>query len=238
MNRNTVVQDTTWNVFKWKPSFEKVKSMVKWTADAILTEEQVKSWYYYSKNEWVIEIDKEKVIKKANIYAHSEKISDETRQNNSFSYVSEKDNIIHENIQNIILEIRKNWKLSSDLSKDLLSIYIDKKYISINNIKLALLYYFKNEIKRIYNKANSPLKIWCIGWKTKTIKSYHDIDHDLFDKEKQILAFWIKEWFLTETEFNRIVKILKIWWDDLDFFCKYNYKKNLIEIYLSKLWNK
>lgn len=199
INRNTVLQDNSWDVFRKKNLFNKITSMVKWNADAILTEEQVK---------------------------------------NNFSFISEKNNIIDKNISKIISEIIKNWGLSSYILKELFLTYVEKKYISITNIENALFEYFKSKTKEIYNITNSPLKWFYYWWETKIIKAYHDVDHDLLDEEKEILAYWMKNWFLYETEFNRILEILKMWWDDLDYFYKCNYKNNLIEIYLNEILNK
>lgn len=254
INRRTVIQDTTWDTFKRKNTFEKINSMVKWTADAILTEEQVKSWYYYSRDKLIIKLNEEKVRENSNMYANLENFSDkqslfynseralfvsnQTRQNNSFSYISNKKEIIDENIKNIISEIEETWKISSNLKKDILLTYIDNSYLSIDIVNEAILDYFKKETKRVYNKANSPLITREYWWESKIIQEYHDIDHDLLEEEKQILAYWLKNCFLNVQEFNKIEQILKMWWDDLYFFYTYNYRSHLIKIYLEKILNK
>lgn len=254
INRKTVIQDNTWDTFKRKNPIEKIESIVKWTADAILTEEQVKLWYYYSRDKWIVKLDEAKVRENANTYANTKWFTDEkwlffnstralfvseqTRQNNSFSYISDKNDIISGNISNIISEIKETWKLSFDFNKEMISTYIDNRYLSVDTIRQSILDYFKKETEIIYNRVNSPLIAREYWWEGKIIQVYHDIDHDLLDEEKEILAYWLKNWFLDKKEIERIEKILKMWWDDLDYFYRYNYRRHLIEIYLGEILNK
>ncbi len=240
----------------YKTFKDKITSFFKWKADAILDEDQVKAWYYYSRTKWVLKLDEEQVNSKAHMYANMENFSDEKwvffnlqralfvsgelRQNNTFSYISEKDEVISKNIENIVLEISRIWKVWTKLLQSLLPIYIDRWYLLIHNIRFALLNYFKKEVERVFNRANSPLKAgyWIAWWPVYIVQWYHDIDHDLMDDEKFILAYWMKNWLLSKSEFNRVVEILSMWGDDLDYFYNNSYREDLFESYLNKILSK
>lgn len=244
-NRNslsdTILEDTTWDIFKDKSLLEKIKSILQWTANIILTEEQVREWYYYSREKWVTKLDDEQVKMNALRYLENKESDDlynsaflnvELSQDNRFSMISDKNEVINRNKNEFISWIKNLWILWISLTKEKLFLnYVNKWYISIDEVKNAILDYFK----KVYIKGNSPLKGYFPWKKSLDIREYRCIVNDLRDDEKYILAYWMKKWLLSEIELNRIIEILKMGWYDLDYFYNEYYKENLFEIYLDKI---
>lgn len=254
-NKNSVLTNW-WDTFKnksWLWKSWKIISLFKQEADAVLNSKQVLDWYYYSKKEWVVKLDKYLVREKASEYADTQGfldekdwkifwnqrvlfISQQVANNNSFSYISDKNKEIKNNVEFILSMIRNNWFISkSSIDSDLLSIYIENSYISLKEIKQQIKNYLDSKAIKAFHRANSPINISYYNWYTEIVKKYHDLDHDLIDEEKIILAYYMKNNLLSSDKIIILEKILKKWWDNLDYFYNNYYKENLPSIYLKNL---
>jgi hypothetical protein len=255
-NKESVLEDNTWDIFKnksWLWKSWKIISLFKQEADAILNKEQVLDWYYYSKKEWVVKLDKYLVREKASEYADTQGfldekdwkifwnqrvlfISQQVANNNSFSYISEKFKMINKNIDNILFWIANNWFISkSSVYFSLLHVYLNNYYISINDIEKRLFNYFEKIANKAYNRAKSPLIASYDYWYKEVVQEYHDLEHDLWEEEKQILVYCMVNNLLWEEKKHELEKILKKWWDSLDYFYNSYYDEDLFVKYLNRL---
>lgn len=157
-NQQSVLVDTSWNTYwnkPWLGNWWKIISLFKQQTDAILNDEQVRDGYYYSKSKWIIKSDKEIIINYAynesnkhnftdeeNIYFAKQRtlfILNETRENNSFNYITEKKEIIKNNVWSFIEQLAHNWWNSfSTLEYEMLHEYIKKWYIWLNIVKESI----------------------------------------------------------------------------------------------------
>ena len=230
-NRNStlVATESNWFESPEKSFSESVVDFFRWKLNEVLTEDDIENWVFYTNEEWKSknEINSNLRIPREIIYT-SWKHCDIKKRNNA-----------SENIKYKILEkIKRIWYIPS-VDKKYFGIFIEweNPEISKEDIKEAILVHIRKQCKNIFKKVNSPLKGRLISWESIQIRDYKDIDHDLLDRDKRILAYWLKNWFLSMQETEKIIDILNKCWDDLEYFYKYNYTEDLIEDYLRNILN-
>lgn len=219
----SVLIDTTWNTFRDRPLLwnqGKIIAFLKQKANAILTEEQARKWYYCSGDKWIVKFDIE-----------------QAGQNIDFNFINRKREVIDNNVRNLINIIQNAWWISEDsLDYELLQVYIEKWYISIEEIKQALLEFFTTEARKICNKASTLYKVSGYQWDPVVAQAYHDLYRDFLQEKQEILAYCMKQNLLNSFELNELEQILKKWWDSLEFFYSSFYKEDLLVWYLKKMW--
>ncbi len=226
--RNTLLGAPKWEEITWVKLIWKIEWLIKWEVGSLLSRCDVLDWYYYSRKHWW-------VVKKyeswKNRYHHRNEIIDEYISENIFNMIIDKDKVIKRQLREFSKEIIEKWHVKN---KNLLKSYIDIWYIDIEDIKILLFKYLIKKWKEILSKAKEPLYISNIWEKKYIIRNYHDLDHDLVNTDKEILAHIIVDWWFTGSEIEKIKDLLKKWWDNLDYFLSNNYKIWFIEEYLTK----
>lgn len=117
LDRNVALVAPEWfEVYNIKP-WEKIIEVLKWEVDSLLSKDDVKKWYYYSRKYWII------------------KLEDEEWVNHDFSMVSNKEKIIKKNINRIKYDILFNWK-----TKNIIDLELCKSYVKLWLIKRIDIY--------------------------------------------------------------------------------------------------
>lgn len=57
VNERSVFVDTSWQTYDNKSMINKSIVFYKQTADALLSEDDVKKWFYYSKKNWLVKLE-------------------------------------------------------------------------------------------------------------------------------------------------------------------------------------
>lgn len=134
----------------------------------------------------------------------------------------------------IIEKLNSEWLLNlSDASilKYLMS-FINWEITINDDIRPVIKNKIKLQAERVYNIILSPLNWTLPSWKLIQISEFHDPDHDLQKKDQIVLSYSIKHKLLDLEKINKIEEILKIWFDDLEYFLLEHYDDNLFEEYL------
>ncbi len=230
-NTNSVLVDTSWNTYKNKGLFDKVVSFYKQEADAIISKEEIEKWYYISAEKWLIKL--KSVFYKQSVLC------------NSFDLINSKQDVINTNVWKILKCIESRWK-NVWYSKLIFSTYLDKWYITIDNIKQSLIKYFGNTASEAYKHTQKPISLipypWLVDsdhlnsvYNTDIFTAEYDIDRDMEKYMKEILAYSIKNNLLLDEEIEDIKETLKAWWDDLKYFYKIHLDENLLDRYLEQI---
>lgn len=226
--RNTLLEAPEWNTITWVSLLWKIKGLVNWEVNALLTKDEVLNWYYYSEKKWW-------VIKESEpwkmIFDDARFLTDEFISDHIYNKINNKDAIIKRNLDKFYQEILEIWNVTN---KDLFITYINAWYLDHESIKLITIEYLSKKWKKILNKAKEPLMWSSRLWQKFRIKNYHDLDHDLSEIEKQILAYMIVNGSFNDNEINEIINLLQKWWDDLDYFLQENYVESFVNYYIIK----
>lgn len=249
-SRNVVMSDSPHMKAESSSFLAKIRDFCSWNVHAVLTQEQVKEWYYWTTN-GITRLDKAKVRAQANILVKEQTfpdsvsdlflhqrffVSEQCREDNRFSFISQKNEIISQDIQDMLQEIEKTWEIITLQFGKTLPYYLSEWYVTIEIIEVSLMKYFQQRILDIYTLVNTPVEK-TQNWKKEKVSEYHDINRDLGTTQKEMLAYGMKRWFLDDEKFLRIVQVLKLSGGNLEYFYHETCKANLFNVYLQSILN-
>lgn len=216
VNEKSVLVDVSWETYDNKSTLWKAISFFKQEADALLTESDVMQWYYYSKKNWLV-------------YLNHNYISGE----NSFDYIFARNKVINE-YRELIFKSISLWKFKKDslwyaITHDYLKVWFISKDELINEFQI----YFNREVLAIFYKIISAITSLGEYEDDNILSLYHNIETDLHDYEKGILAYWMKHNLLPKHDFNLIVDTLNFQWSNLESFYWLYYKEDFFEKFIN-----
>lgn len=228
--------------------FAKIRDFCSWNVNAILNQKQVMQWYYWTSN-GLTKLDRTKVRAHASLLLEEQDFQDDTaelffhqrafiseqcRENNRFSFIWEKNKIISQDIKILLQEIENQGEVITS-TVQMMSYYISKWHLEIAIIKDAVMKHFQQKILDLYRFIQSPIRIKMQNGKMVKISEYNDVNRDLNDEQRAMLAYGMKQWFLNSTEIARMARALYFSWMDLENFYSQSYDENIFNIYLQSI---
>lgn len=248
-NEKSVVVDTTWQTYSnksWLWTWWKLISFFKQEADAVLSEDQVLNWYYYSRKKGIVKLDKDLVKAKARNAADKKTFTDpiwadkrvflerEEEQDNRFDFISRKNKVIKNNKTRLFWEIKHFWEIEKDhVDYELFLFYVDAWYITELEVREQILKFVEQKSQSIFRRISNAFNgQYNIRWMK--------FSEFLKTEEKHILAYWARNGSLTSGKLEELDMILKKELDhDGDKWLEYltvYYKEDMVEEYLEKMW--
>ncbi len=222
-NQNSVIVDLPWKLFSKKHPLDKIESLIRQEADAILTTEQIKDWYYYSETRWLVQMNITKIIKQAAMYADKkwlkpmwwlenlgkrmEYVSLQSKRLNCFDFIDKKEKVIEKNIEDILAEIQNTGTLRKDsMNQYLMQSYLEQWLIKEINLRTSIVKYFVSEFYKIFALAIKPINLSIYPSKEELWKSSFDIETNVDIRDKQIIAYIIHNKLVPEDSIKSIKK--------------------------------
>lgn len=215
--RNPFTKNVALSAPKWYvvasngASVEKLRSLFKWEFCALLTQDEVLRGMYYSKKlGWVVP------------WLPSPMVNGKI-----FSLIADKKTVIRENIENFKTQISVYWFYESFYSQELLKYYLEKWYITHQDLKIWVENYFSNRANIIFIKMSNMKH-------TQKLCSWNERQYYLYfyKPEQNILAYMMRKKFYSPLQYEFIVRILKENGEDEESFLeKYGYD-DYVSIYI------
>lgn len=229
-----------------------IASIFQWEVGAVLTCNEVKEWYFWSRkhcvykisdlvdSEWnnlVEENAKLLLLKWFQIWLTSSEnihfINQEKAERNVFCYISEANVHIKITKDSIKSDIIENWRIC--VNQELLEAYIKKWYIAKHELNEWVERYIYKIALDAVEKIQLPLFTKIKNWKKIFLHDYHDLVRDLSSEYQNCLAYAITKWWIEGKELKIVTDALRFWWDTLDYFIRRFYNDSLREDILSKI---
>lgn len=180
LDRNVALVAPEWfEVYNVKP-WEKIIEVLKWEVNSLLSKDDVKKWYYYSREYWITKLEDKEWI------------------NHDFSMISNKEKIIKKNINRIKYDILFNWKTKNLIDLELCKSYVKLWLINKTDIKDWLKTNFSIKSRQILsyilsgNKTKDDLYLLNIYFLSYWLNNNLYSVWDKLLLEKVIENLWIK----------------------------------------------